>query len=234
MKHTYNPEGFRNPNDIHDQPTFNDIENEIAQERLDRRIRFHFDTTTLGSESKKLLEQWRAEMQVCLEEWSVGIINLISQDEKISPRIREYLEIEGMDLPTFDLYEKKEADEALQKFGFNREKIETGNFLVVFNLPKPLSQFWWKGDAESWDSKSKDVRTMVIEWGRIYRLIIPIIWNAVDNSPSTMERINPCGMHDPKQYYYLWEIGVEPTHRYDDPDEYQDNNSVDAARDELV
>lgn len=234
MKHLHNPEGFRNPNDIHDQPTFDDVEKEIVQDRQDRQIRFHFDATTLDKGSKELLERWRSEMQTCLEEWSDAIKDLISQDEKISPKIREYLENKGMDLPTFDLYAKNEADEALQKFGFNGEKIEMGNFLVVFNLPKPLSQFWWKGGAESWGSESRDVRKMVIEWGRIYRLIIPVIWYAVDRSTSTMERINPCGVHDPKQYYYLWEIGTQSTTRYDDSDEYQDNNSVDTGVNESV
>lgn len=216
MKYPHNPEGFRNPNDIYDQPTFYDVDKEILQERHDRQIHFHFDVTTLDSESKELLAQWRAEIQTCLEKWSDEIKQLISQDERISPRIREYLEIKGMDLPTFDLYAKNEADEALERFGFDGEKIETGNFLVVFNLPKPLSQFWWKGGTESWGSESKDVRKMVIEWGRIYRLIIPTIWNAVDRSTSTMDRINPCGVHDPERYYYLWEVGTQPTTRYDE------------------
>lgn len=234
MKHPHNPEEFRNPNDIHDQSTFDDIEKEIVQERRDRQVRFHFDATTLNHESQEFLEQWRLEMRACLEEWSDGIKDLLNQDKKISPRIREYLEIRGMDLPTFDVYVKSEADEVLQRFGFNAEKIEMGNFLVVFNLPKPLSQFWWKGGAESWGSASKDVRKMVIEWGRIYRLSIPIIWNAVDSSPSTMERINPCGVHDPKQYYYLWEIGTQPTKRYDDFDEFQYSDAFGAEIDESV
>jgi hypothetical protein len=229
MKHRFNPERFKNTNDIYDQPTFHDVENEVAKERRDRQIRFHFDVATRDSESKKLLERWSFEMQVCLAKWSDAIKNLIHQDEKISQRIREYLEIEGMDLPTFDIYAKDEADALLQEFGLKGEKIEMGNFLVVFNLPKPLSHFWWKGGTESWGSGSTDVRKMVIEWGRIYRSIIPIVWNAVDDGTCAMERINPCGMHDMKRYYYLWEIGTQPTTRYNSLNVIEENDLLQAS-----
>lgn len=139
--------------------------------------------------------------------------------------MREYLEKNGLDLPTFDVYTKKQADVLLKTFGFSGENITNGNFLIVFNLPKPLSQFWWKGGAELWGNQSNDVRKMVIEWGRIYRLMISTIWDAVDGGRSIMERINPYGVHDPKQYYYLWEMGNVPMDRH---------NTVDADEADVI
>ena len=225
MNRRNNPEGFRNSNDRDDHPTFHDVEKEIIDELNARQIRVHFDTANLDPESKKILAQWTAELRACLQRWKESIGDVMHNDGRISLRMKEYLEKHGLDLPTFDMYEKKEADALLATFGFAEEHITKGNFLVVFNLPKPLSQFWWKGGVELWGSGSKDTRSMVVEWGRVYRLMIPVIWDLRDQHESNMERINPIEVHDPKRFYYLWELGNAPMHRH---------NTVDADEDDVL
>lgn len=215
MKYAHNPEGYRNPNDIHDLSSRDEIEDEISLEHYREQMRFRFDLESLDADSRKLLREWEKDMATGLHEWKVTIEELTRKESRISQKMREYLEDTRMDLPTFDVYKKQEADALLRSYGFTEERVQSKNFLVVFNLPKPLSQFWWKGGIDAWGGASKDVRGMVIEWGDIYRKVIPVIWNARDNSNVPMERVNPGGVHDPRLYYYVWEMGTERTDRYD-------------------
>ena len=97
----------------------------------------------------------------------------------------------------------------MEEYGLD---IETNgqNLLLVFQLPKPLSQFWWKGGADSWGDLSEDVQDTVIEWGHFYRELMPIVWEEQgrheNESGLDFQRVNGVGEHDPKKYYYIWEM----------------------------
>ncbi len=111
----------------------------------------------------------------------------------------------GYDVPDFSIYG---AESAQEFFNTNSELgiTEYGqNFLVNFNLPKPLGRFWYKGGN---GSKSVPVPEGAVEWGHFYRTTMPAIWNSVDKAAMSglhLNRINEFGQHDPLNYYYLWE-----------------------------
>lgn len=111
----------------------------------------------------------------------------------------------GYDVPDFSIYGAKSAQDF---FNTNAELgiTEYGqNFLVNFNLPKPLGRFWYKGGN---GAKSVPVPEGAVEWGHFYRTTMPAIWNSVDKAAMTglyLNRINEFGQHDPLNYYYLWE-----------------------------
>ena len=111
----------------------------------------------------------------------------------------------GYDVPDFSIHGSQSAQEFLS------QRTELGidsfndNFLVNFQLPKPLAKFWYKGGN---GSKSVPVKDGEIEWGHFYRMCMPIIYNGVDRSQMSglyLNRLNSFGQHDPKKYYYLWE-----------------------------
>jgi hypothetical protein len=111
----------------------------------------------------------------------------------------------GYDAPDFSIYGSRSAAEFLSKQedlgieGFN------DNFLVNFQLPKPLARFWYKGGE---GTKSIPVKEGEIEWGHFYRIAMPVIYSGVDRAQMSglfLNRLNQFGQHDPKKYYYLWE-----------------------------
>ncbi|MBT3230404.1 hypothetical protein HN358_01285 [Candidatus Uhrbacteria bacterium] len=207
-------DSFKNPNDIHDSTTKEEIEREVDQEVLMKQATFEFDVEDLDANKARLLESLEADILRILEEWNVAVGDLLERESRISPRMRDFIEKSNLDLPTFTVQLKERSDEFLKEVSIDAE-IDDGSFLVTFNLPKPMGQFWWKGGAHEWGQAAKDVREMVIEWGRMYRRLIPIVWSATDNADVYYQRINPIGMHDPKKYYYIWEMSDEPADSYD-------------------
>ena len=97
----------------------------------------------------------------------------------------------------------------MEDCGF-RVEMDNKTLLVVFQLPKHLAQYWWKGGTESWGQESLDIEDSAIEWGHFYRELMPVIWEAVGRYENELgldfERINSGGEHDPKKYYYIWKI----------------------------
>lgn len=81
--------------------------------------------------------------------------------------------------------------------------------LVVFNLPKPLARWWWKGGLQ-WGEAGEDLKGMVAEYGDFYRDLLPIIWEAIDGAGWSgklwFDRLNGVGEHDPGKFYYVWEV----------------------------
>ena len=111
----------------------------------------------------------------------------------------------GFDVPEFSIYGSQAASEFLSE----REELGidgfSDNFLVNFQLPRPLAKFWYKGGD---GSKSQPVKEGEIEWGHFYRMCMPVIYSGVNRSQMSglyLNRLNQFGQHDPKKYYYLWE-----------------------------
>lgn len=111
----------------------------------------------------------------------------------------------GFDVPEFSIYGSQAARSFLQEQ--NELGIEefSDNFMVNFQLPRPLAKFWYKGGG---GSKSQPVKEGEIEWGHFYRMCMPVIYSGVDRTEMSglfLNRLNQFGQHDPKNYYYLWE-----------------------------
>ncbi len=123
--------------------------------------------------------------------------------DKLFQRIKE----KRLDVPAFTIYASKAGNSFLSnQLEFKGESIMDDNFMVNFQLPKPLSKFWYKGGN---GKKSVPVKDGEIEWGYFYRMGMPAIWKSTGKAVRkglVFDRINNYGQHDPQKYYYLWEI----------------------------
>ena len=63
----------------------------------------------------------------------------------------------------------------LGDLGLDRPVINSQSLLIVFNLPKPLSHFWWKGGVEADDGLAVVVGPDITEWGLFYRQLMPVV-----------------------------------------------------------
>jgi hypothetical protein len=137
----------------------------------------------------------------------------------------------GYDVPDFSIHGSQSAQEFLSQ----REELGidsfSDNFLINFQLPKPLAKFWYKGGN---GSKSQSVKDGEIEWGHFYRMAMPMIYNGVDRAGMQglyLNRLNQFGQHDPKKYYYLWEaINTALENEANESDE--SDESEDSEKDE--
>lgn len=109
------------------------LREENSLEKLHEAVReFVEDTSHAFQEAFKLL----------LEEYKKRK-NLPSND------ILRYLETHELDKPQFIVAERGEAH-FLSNLGFSNNRVSTKQLPVVFQLPKPLAQYWRKGGADSW------------------------------------------------------------------------------------
>lgn len=130
-----------------------------------------------------------------------------------SQEMMERMIEKGYDLPQLKIL----SDEFAQRF-LDETDINTGHpvgddsLLVIFNLPKPMGRFWYKGGEDYWgDDKEKEEidRSKNVAWGDFYRKSAPVIWNIdndMDEKDIKVNRLNLAGQHDPKKYYYIWEV----------------------------
>lgn len=139
----------------------------------------------------------------------------------ISDKILIYLEKQKLIYPNFTFRFGKQGEELLKNIGLadRAERINPDQGVLVFQLPKPLKEFWWKSTERVAEGrrrdyvieKIKDVRPLddtAIEWGKIYDRIMPTVWEVRDRYEAEgklfYERINWAGEHDPDEYYYVW------------------------------
>jgi hypothetical protein len=204
-------QGFKNLEDVFDDPTFEELREEIEDlnPQINEQIRFN----ELSNEQKVLLEKIRTFCVKTSGDFKEQFWYLLQkyreEKQKISQRIIDYLESKSFDLPQFIITHGKRAQDLLRELGFKDYTVSPRSLLVILQLPKPLSQFWWKGGVGSWGDKAQDV-TGVIEWGHFYRELMPIIWSNIDyyeeHEGVKIDRINPKAKHEPKKYYYIWQI----------------------------
>jgi hypothetical protein len=170
----HNFDGFRNPDDIYDSTTWQEMRQEVEQETLMKQLNLEFDRENLDARMTELLEGFEHNVLKILEEWQSTVNEILKNDPRISPKIEEYLKERKLDLPSFTLKLKAEGDKFLEETEMDDE-ISESSFLVVFNLPKPMRHYWWKGGTEIWGQIAVNVRKMAIEWGYMYRRLVPII-----------------------------------------------------------
>ena len=85
---------------------------------------------------------------------------------------------------------------------------------MEFRIPKQLRYFWWKDKRVNYendaDPKRKSIENAGVAWGDIYRSITPITWDKIMNQfgggKIDFQRINPKKVHNPKGYYYLFDV----------------------------
>ncbi len=129
-------------------------------------------------------------------------------------RVLTFLKEQNLLVPQFTLADAWHGLKLLGKLGFPRETLWSDGYVLVFNFPKPVAQYWKKGTGGLPIEEAIDVRGMVTEWGTMYQNLVRLIWRARDTAEEKEQlffrRINSAGQHDPKSYYYIWEIAKVP------------------------
>jgi len=204
-------EGIISPADIYDQSTFEEIKQEI--ENIRPNVKELLDEKTLSPEQRDCLNKIREFCDELSENFRTEFLSLLEQYHKerrqISQKIVDYLLEKNFDLPQFTVSQGKQANDLLDSFNLNAE-VGDQNLLLTFQFPKPLAQYWWKGGANSWGNLAEDMEDRVIEWGYFYRELIQEVWYLQgfyeDEKGLNFYRLNNIGEHDPKNFYYVWEI----------------------------
>lgn len=132
------------------------------------------------------------------------------EGSKLTPTLVQRMQELELDVPKFEIYIGDARIEFVDSLGFERRwYFETDSVVVLFDFPKVLSQFWWKGGAGEPDPK-KRVEKMAVEWRQFYTALTPTVWRATEQEAEDAGfdfwRINPTATHTPRQYYYIWEV----------------------------
>lgn len=204
-------EGFNNPEDIWDIETFDYIKKTIEQRSPNIKELLYEEE--LSAKTKRCLEKTRTFCNELSENFKQTFLSLLEQyrqeKRQIPQTIVDYLLEKKFVLPNFTIASREQAKGLLEEYEISGE-IKEQNLLLVFQLPKPLAQFWWKGGADSWGDLSVDIKDTAIEWGHFYRELMPVIWEMQGHHENEngldFQRVNAIGEHDPKKYYYIWEI----------------------------
>lgn len=140
---------------------------------------------------------------------------------EISDKILIYLERQRLIYPNFTFRFGKQGKELLKNIGLadRAEGINPDQGVLIFQLPKPLKEFWWKstervaehlrrGGKTPGLQDARPLEDTVIEWGKIYDQVMPAVWGVRDQYEAEgklfYERLNQAGEHDPDEYYYVW------------------------------
>ncbi len=189
------------------------LEEELAkpdEEPIQYNIKeYGIDESKLTPEQSEHLQQIRSFAQNTSRIYRTTMRLLMTGYQQKNPKftdeiIQKMME-RGYDVPDFSLYGPEAAQDFLSQQSELGIDSFSDNFLVNFNLPRPLGRFWYRGGE---GSKSQAVKEGEIEWGHLYRASMPAIYSSVDRAAMSglyLNRLNIFGQHDPKKYYYLWE-----------------------------
>jgi hypothetical protein len=188
----------------------------IEQILTAHQIDLELDIESLTDRERELLDevlQFLGETSTGFRKEMWQILNYFREHSTaFTERIYQEVLERGYDSPKFTVFDKTGGDEFLKEIGVNDE-VRNGGLMIVFNLPKPLAQWWWKGEGD-WGDLSEEVHGMSTEWGIMYREVLPVIWEHKDevdynaDSPIELYRINGIGAHDPLKFYYIWEVNL--------------------------
>ena len=209
-------EGLKNPADLEDISTREEILLEIEREfaAKEMRVEYFVNEEALSPEAKRHLEEARIFMgSITLkfkERFSELIREYSEKKRAVSAEMLGYLSSHKLDVPSFGVYDRASAPAFLRDAKLSPVEIGSESLLVVFNLPKPLAYFWWKGGTDSWGFSGEDIGSTAVEWGHFYRELMPVVWEEVGfaecEGKIEIERINDAGIHDPGKFYYVWKL----------------------------
>lgn len=203
-------EGFRNQEDIWDPTTLQDITEIIT----DTPVNIHaLVDSLLYDETVRKFKRIFKFCEDLSEDFRKNFISLLEKYNRerrpISPQILNYLSKKNFILPTLTIADQDNAGPLLSEYRLFGEEIKPNNFLLTFQLPKPLAKFWWKG-GNAWDGSAEIIDDTSIEWGHFYRELMPVVWShqgcSENHKNLTFRRVNQINQHDTDKYYYIWEI----------------------------
>ncbi len=208
-----NIDGMKNYNDIMDNSTMAEFTDKIDRSRLN--LEEHTDIEQLSPTQKACLEKIHKFIATTTELFKTNFWSIINDYRagggELSPRIADFLKRQAFDLPKFTVADPNHAKELSASRGIEPlPDSHSGDFLLIFQFPKPLAKLWWKGGAEFGDDKAVKINKAAIEWGNFYRKLLPTIWKSRDrwhnNKQLSLQRMNDYFQHDEENYYYVWAV----------------------------
>ena len=179
----------------------------------------------MPDEKKELAEDITYLLGNLSQDISKKVIDVLNGfcKEKSRPteKILKYVEANNLDLPVFILIgDPEKIKKKLAELGYQEAQISPQNILVIFNLPKQAARHWRKGGSKEWGEQEGIEDDFYIEWGRVYRRIIPVVWRFLDDAYEFgkigFDRVNAPGEHSPKNFYYIWEAWKRKFYRDQD------------------
>ncbi len=195
--------------------SFRDIFNEVESEFYTNLVKMDVDENLLDKEGKETLEKSIKLFSGIVEDVAKEFRALL-RERPVSKKMKEFLEYNGLIDSEILVMNGEVAEGFLKNVNFYYSDFEDTDLIAVFNLPRPLARFWFKGGNDEWGYGSEDTRGMVTEWGWFYRNVLKKVWDRVDDigeSRIFLERINPISNHDPEKYYYIWKIENIPYYK---------------------
>ena len=177
-------EGMRNPEDVFDLAVFDEpragmesapfIIEDFSGASDSPEQRLDYEKFKLADAARKFAEE---TSRLFKEEFLKLLNDYVEarKNKKGRQRILDYLVEKGFTMPSFAIYEAEKAAGVLGDLGLDRPVINSQSLLIVFNLPKPLSHFWWKGGVEADDGLAVVVGPDITEWGLFYRQLMPVV-----------------------------------------------------------
>lgn len=172
---------------------------------------YGIDEEILAVEEQEALHKMRKFALDVSQEYQTQMHQLMEEYHTVNPKfsdkiIRRIKETHH-DIPSFSLFDHDQGSKFLEAHTYwDPSRYEVGDFLMVFNLPKPLGKFWYKGG----DGKlAEEVAPGEIEWGHFYRECMPVVYEGVDSALAQglqLFRLNSYSDHEPDSYYYIWSV----------------------------
>jgi len=185
-----------------ENPTWAAIDREVLQESFQI---FERDREQTQSDLRKTVIEI---LQAVNEAVSNTLLEAFDQATKIlytSSEMKSLIKEHKLDFGKFTVESGKMFNQSRPK-GIGRAEEES--VIVIFQLPKPLKNWWWKGgdhNRQDPDYKKNDIS--VVAWGEIYARVLGALWTRLRNDARqhdlNLNRLNDVGVHT-EDYYYIW------------------------------
>ncbi|TSC56746.1 MAG: hypothetical protein G01um101418_594 [Parcubacteria group bacterium Gr01-1014_18] len=129
-----------------------EVEIKLGLEQRRRNIKELIDQEKLSDRQKISLEKAQDFCETVsgrfAKEFGEILVQYSRERKEISNEMKKFLLDKKFDLPQFTVANGEKASELLRDLGFSSSgDLNDQALLLVFQLPRPLSFFWWKGGA---------------------------------------------------------------------------------------
>jgi len=169
----------------------------------------------LGPELRSLIQDVRLFLAEMSHAFGQALTEIIDQYQQEGISLGQSLALHLKEkhlIPRFTVMVGQNRQAFLDQFKELRPyQLASQSVLVIFNLPKPLDYWWHKGGNDIWGQpNSNATNQMAVEYGKMYRLVMPTVWqqrDQIDQYRLECNRVNPINYHQYGKFYYVWEIG---------------------------
>ncbi len=196
------------------KPTHLEIERQKKLAAIDVPVETDPDVSASIKHLIDLTKQSAREISLSFQAHILELFKNYNSDKgskAFTPEIANKMIKRGYDLPQFSIKQGESARAFLESTGnlSGTSSLLKDSVLLIFNLPRPIARFWYKGGQDSWGEGAQKVDPNNIEWGHFYREIMDTVWEGVgveEFKGLAFQRINDLSDHKLQKYYYIWAV----------------------------